>query len=426
MMMPSCRAHPASASPFGSDPRRWREDFPVLHQTVHDRPLAYLDSAATSQKPVPVILSVCDYYGTCNANVHRAFHFLGEQSTQRYEAARSKVAGFFHARSPREIIFTRGATEAINLVAHAWGRVFLKPGDAIMLTEMEHHSNLVPWQQAARATGARLKYIPVLPDGTLDRDAVERILREHRVRLVALTHQSNVLGTVNPVREIAAAARHAGARVLVDGAQSAPHGPLDVPGLGADFYVCSAHKMCGPTGAGALWAPVELQEQMEPFLAGGEMIDRVDWEESTWAEPPHKFEAGTPPIAEVIGMGAAAEYLTRLDASARTAWERGLTEHAMGRLREIPGLRIFGEAPERGGAVSFAVPGVHPHDLAQWLDGEAIAVRAGHLCCQPLMRRLGVPAVTRASFLFYNTPEEADRLVEAIIRAREYFGHGHG
>ena len=410
--------------PKGFDPRRLREDFPVLNQTVHERPLVYLDSAATSQKPTQVILSLCEYLGTCNANVHRAFHFLGEEATRQYEEARRKVARFFHAASPRDIIFTRGTTEAINLVAHGWARAFLKPDDVIVLTEMEHHSNLVPWQLAAKATGARLKFIPVLPDGTLDLDAYDRFLREGRVRLVAVTHQSNVLGTINPVRDIAAAARSAGARVLVDGAQSAPHGPLDVPALGADFYACSAHKMCGPTGAGALWVPVALQQEMSPFLAGGEMIDQVGLEDSTWAEPPHKFEAGTPPIAEVIGMGAATDYLSQLDSTARADWERDLTARAIERLKGIPGVRVFGEAPARGSVVSFTVPGVHPHDLAQFLDGEAIAIRAGHLCCQPLMRRLGVPAVSRASFLFYNLPEEVDRLADAIGRATEYFSHG--
>lgn len=423
-MIPACCQLRPSGPPNGFDPRRLREDFPVLNQTVHDRPLAYLDNAATSQKPVQVILSLCEYLGTCNANVHRAFHFLGEEATRQYEEARRKVARFLNAASPRDVVFTRGTTEAINLVAHGWARPFLKPDDVIVLTEMEHHSNLVPWQLAAKATGARLKFIPVLPEGTLDLDAYARFLREGRVRLVAVTHQSNVLGTINPVADIAAAARRAGARVLVDGAQSAPHGPLDVPALGADFYAFSAHKMCGPTGAGALWVPARLQEDMSPFLAGGEMIDQVRLEESTWAEPPHKFEAGTPPIAEVIGMGAAADYLSLLDAPARGAWEHGLTARAMERLKAIPGVRVFGDAPARGNVVSFTVPGVHPHDLAQFLDGEAIAIRAGHLCCQPLMRRLGVPAVSRASFLFYNLPEEIDRLADAIVRATEYFSHG--
>ena len=401
-----------------------REDFPVLHQLVRGKPLAYLDNAATSQKPVRVIQAVCDYYGTCNANVHRAFHYLAEESTRRYEAARRAAAAFLGAASPREIIFTRGTTEGINLVAWGWGRKSLRSGDVILLTEMEHHSNLVPWQLVARATGAKLKFIPVLEDGTLDLDRAAAILKEDHVRLVAFTHASNVLGTINPVAELVRMARAAGAVSVVDGAQSAPHLPISVRDLGCDFFACSGHKMFGPTGIGLLYARADLQEQMDPFLAGGEMIDRVELESSTWAEIPHKFEAGTPNISAAIGLHAAIQYLEHQDREALADWERQLTEMTIRRLEECPGVRILGPRDHRVALVSFTVEGVHPHDLAQFLDGEGVAVRAGHLCCQPLLRRFGVPAVTRASFAFYNVPEEVDRLVQAVQRSVEYFRRG--
>jgi cysteine desulfurase / selenocysteine lyase len=413
---------PPPTGPF--DIERIRAQFPVLAETVHGRPLVYLDSAATSQKPVAVIRAVCDYYGTCNANVHRAYHFLGEESTRRYEAARATVARFFGAASPREIVFTRGTTEAINLVAHGWARRNLRPGDRLLVSEMEHHSNLVPWQMAAAATGATMERIPVLDDGTLDLDTAARVLRAGGVRLVAVTHQSNVLGTINPIAELSRLAHEAGALLLADGAQSAVHGPWRMAELGCDFLACSGHKMCGPTGIGVLYARAELLEAMDPFMGGGEMIDRVDWETSTWAEIPHKFEAGTPPVADAIGLGAAVDWLTALDRAGAEAWTRALLQRAFDRLGAIPGVRIFGAAPERGAVVSFTAPGVHPHDLAQFLDQDGIAIRAGHLCCQPLLRRLGVPAVSRASLLFYNRPDEVDRLEAGIRRAMEYFGHG--
>lgn len=407
------------AAPF--DPAALRADFPVLRQEVHGRPLVYLDSAATSQKPSHVIRAVCEYYGTCNANVHRAYHHLAAQATQQYEAVRGRAAEFVGASSPREIVFTRGATESINLVAHAWARKFLKPGDAILLTEMEHHSNIVPWQMAAQAAGATLRYVPVQPDGTLDLDAFRRML-DGPVRLLAVTHMSNVLGTVNPVPALAAEARRAGALVLVDAAQSIAHAPLDVRDLSCDFLAFSGHKMCGPTGIGILWARADLLERMDPFLGGGEMIGRVGPDSSTWAEIPHKFEAGTPDISGVIGLGAAMEYLEAVGREAIAAYDRTLARQAVEALRATPGVRVFGDAPERGGAVSFDVDGVHPHDLAQFLDQEGIAIRAGHLCAQPLMRRLGVPAVNRASFLFYNLPEEIESLAAAIGKASRYFG----
>ena len=419
-----CPICPSAARRSSFDPRSVRRDFPVLQQTVRGKPLTYLDNAATTQKPSEVIQAVCQYYGTCNANVHRAFHFLAEEATRRYEEVRKSAAAWIGAGSPREIVFTRGTTEGINLVAHAWARKFLKPGDTILLTEMEHHSNLIPWQLAAKATGASLRFVPVLPDGTLDLDAFAAHLAAGGVRLAAVTQMSNVLGTVNPVRDLSAAAHKAGALVLVDGAQSVAHMPVSVRDLGCDFLAFSGHKMCGPMGIGVLYARADLLEAMDPFLGGGEMIDRVGLEESTWAEIPRKFEAGTPNVSSAIGLGAAFDYLNRLGRDTLAAYERDLTCRAVAALRALPGVRVFGDAPERGGAVSFAVDGVHPHDLAQFLDGDGIAIRAGHLCCQPLMRRLGVPAVNRASLAFYNLDEEVDRLADAVVRARAYFGHG--
>ncbi len=403
-----------------------RRDFPVLQQSVRGRPLVYLDNAATSQKPTAVIQAVCAYYGTCNANVHRAFHFLATEATRQYEDVRRAVAAFLGAATPREIVFTRGTTEAINLVAHGWARRHLRPGDEIVLTEMEHHSNIVPWQMAAAATGAHLRYVPVTDRGELDLDVLDAYLADGRVRLVAVAHASNVLGTVNPVREIARRAHAAGARCLVDGAQAAAHRSVSVRDLECDFYACSGHKMYGPTGVGILDARMDCLEAMDPLLGGGEMIDRVELDRSTWAEIPHRFEAGTPNISAVIGLGAALDYVTALGWAAIRTWEEQLTHTALARLGELHGVRVFGSAADRLGVVSFEVAGVHPHDLAQFLDAEGIAIRAGHLCCQPLMRRLGVPAVSRASLAFYNRPEEVDRLAEAIGRAREYFGRGTG
>lgn len=419
-----CPICPSAARRASFDPRMVRRDFPVLQQTVRGKKLTYLDNAATTQKPSEVIQAVCQYYGTCNANVHRAFHFLAEEATRLYEEVRKSAAAWIGAGSPREIVFTRGTTEGINLVAHAWARKFLKAGDAILLTEMEHHSNLIPWQLAAKATGAKLRFVPVLPDGTLDLDAFHAHLAAGGVKLAAVTQMSNVLGTVNPVRDLAAAAHKAGALCLVDGAQSVAHMPVSVRDLGCDFLAFSGHKMCGPTGIGVLYGRAELLEAMDPFLGGGEMIDRVELETATWAEIPRKFEAGTPNISSAIGLGAAFDYLNRLGRDTLADYERGLTCRAVDTLRALPGVRVFGGAPARGGSVSFDVDGVHPHDVAQFLDGEGIAIRAGHLCCQPLMRRLGVPAVNRASFAFYNLEEEVDRLADAIGRARAYFGHG--
>jgi cysteine desulfurase/selenocysteine lyase len=401
-----------------------RADFPVLQQRVHGKPLAYLDNAATTQKPAVVIRAICEYYGTCNANVHRAVHSLGAEATRRYEAVREVVARFVGAPSGGGVVYTSGATLAINLVAHGWGRKFVHPGDTILLTEMEHHSNLVPWQILARERGARLAFVPVLPDGRLDLDAFHRMLGDRRVVLTAFTHASNVLGTVNPAAEMARAAHAAGALVLLDAAQSLPQRPLSMVDLGCDFLVFSGHKACGPTGIGALVARPELLETLDPFIAGGDMIDLVTEETSTWAGIPARFEAGTPNVSGVIGLGAALDYLTALGREAIAEREKELTGALLDRMAAVKGLRVFGSAPDRTGAVSFEVAGIHPHDLAQVLDREGVAVRAGHMCAQPLMRRLGVQAVTRASVYFYNTEDDLDRLVEGIRAAQGLFGHG--
>lgn len=402
------------------DPRRIQEDFPILRRPVHGKRLVYLDNAATSQKPQAVIDALVDYYTRYNANVHRSVHRLAEEATLAYEAAREKVARFIGARRPEEVVFTSGTTEAINLVAYAWGLAHLRPGDEVLLTEMEHHSNIVPWQRVAERTGARVRWVPVRDDGHLDLDALDRLLSE-RTRLVAVTHASNVLGTLNPIPEIARRARAAGALVLVDGAQSVPHLPVDVQQLGADFLAFSGHKMCGPTGIGALWGRYELLAELPPFQGGGEMIARVTKEGSTYREPPLRFEAGTPKIAGAIALGVACGYLQRLDMAAVRRHERELTAYALERLREVPGLTVYGpaSADERGGVVAFTLPDVHPHDLASLVDAEGVAIRAGHHCCQPLHDRLGVVATARASFYVYNAEEDVEALVRAVHAARK-------
>lgn len=398
-----------------------RGDFPVLDQKVNGRPLVYLDSAATAQKPRVVIEAVQRYYEEYNANVHRAIHALGERATIRYEEARRKVARFINAPEPETVIFTKNATEAINLVAYSWARSNLTPDDDIVVSPIEHHSNLVPWQLAAKATGARLRFFDLTDDGRIRTDNLDDIITE-RTKLVAITHASNVLGTIVPVREIAYAAKQKGAVVLVDGAQSTPHMPVDVQALGCDFFALSAHKMLGPTGAGVLWGRRELLEQMEPFLGGGDMINTVSLEESRWADLPYKFEAGTPNIAGVIGFGAAIDYLTELGMDNVLKHEQQLVKYAMERLQELPGVTIYG--PEhRAGLVTFNLDDVHPHDLATILNEEGVAIRAGHHCAQPVMQWLGVPATARASFYVYNTEEDVDRLVAGLQAAREFFGH---
>jgi len=398
-----------------------RHDFPILEREVNGKPLVYLDNAATSQNPRQVIQTLTDYYERHNANVHRGVHRLAEEATVAYEDSRERVARFLGAPDSRGLIFTRGTTESINLVAHAWGRKNLREGDEVVLTEAEHHSNLVPWQLAARETGARLRFMPILDDGTLDMEEAERLIGP-RTKLVSVIHASNVLGTINPVERLAELGRRAGALMLVDGAQSGPHLPVDIKALGCDFFACSGHKMLGPTGVGVLWGKPELLEQMDPFLGGGEMIREVHLDHSTWNDLPYKFEAGTMNIAQAIGLGAAVDYLDELGMENIREHEKQLGAYAYRRLSKIENLVLYGPDEDRTGLVSFSLPDVHPHDLSQLMDEEGIAIRSGHHCCQPLMRRLGVAATARASFYLYNTEEEVDALVEALVRAREFFG----
>ena len=396
-------------------------DFPILARQIHGKPLVYLDSAATSQKPAPVIDAMDDYYRRYNANPHRGVYALSEEATAAYESARRRVATFINASSVKEVIFTRNTTEAINLVRYSWGRAHIKAGDRILLTEMEHHSNLVPWQLLAQEVGARLEFLCIDDNGLLLLEGLERKLEG--VKLLAITHQSNTLGTINPIKAIAAVARRAGALTLVDGAQAVPHMPVDVQDLGVDFYAFSGHKMCGPTGVGVLWARRALLEAMPPFLGGGDMIKRVKLTEASWNDLPWKFEAGTPSVAEGIGLGVAVDYLSQFGMDSVRAHERTLVDYAMEKLQEVTGITIYGpKDPElHGGAVSFTLPNIHPHDLATLIDREGIAVRAGHHCTQPLMERLGVPATTRASFYLYNRPEEVDQLVTGIQKAQKVF-----
>jgi len=417
------------------DVARIRKDFPILERTVRDgQPLIYLDSANTSQKPRQVLDALADFYERHNANIHRATHQLGEEATAAYEGARVTVAGFIGAAEPAEVVFTKNVSEAINLVAYSMGnasamglggRFALGPGDEIVITEMEHHSNIVPWQLLCERTGATLRWFGVTPEGRLDTSNIDQLITE-RTKLVALAHQSNVLGTINPVGYIAERAHAAGALVLVDAAQSVPHMPVDAAALGVDFLGFTGHKMCGPTGIGVLWGRRELLEEMPPFLGGGEMIEDVRMERSTFAPPPHKFEAGTMPIAEAATLAAAVGYLGEVGLPALREYEHGLVSHALEALQEINGLRILGPAEpvDRGAAISFTVDGVHPHDMSQVLDSRGIAVRAGHHCAWPLHRAMGVQASTRASFYLYNTHEEADALVAGIREAQRFFGGG--
>jgi cysteine desulfurase/selenocysteine lyase len=405
------------------DPVAIRREFPTLDQLVNGKPLVYLDNAATSQKPRAVLDALNAYYLHDNANVHRGIHELSRRATDAYEEARAKVARWINASDPREVVWTRGTTEAINLVAGSWGMDNIGAGDEILLTELEHHSNVVPWQLLARRTGARLRYIEIDDQGRLKLEGLSQLLTE-RTKLVAFNHVSNALGTINPVKEITAAAKKVGALVLVDGAQGAVHQKVDVRDLGADFYAFSGHKMCGPTGIGALWARMDLLESMEPYQGGGEMIEFVERDMSTWAEVPHKFEAGTPNIAGAIGFGAAVDFLATLPANEVAAHEHGLMAYAMERLGAIPGLRIYGpdSVEERSAVVSFTMGDAHPHDISTILDSEGIAVRAGHHCAQLVMKRYGVSATARASFYIYNTEDEVDRLAEALEVVRGIFG----
>jgi cysteine desulfurase / selenocysteine lyase len=406
------------------DVARIREDFPILRETTHGKPIVYLDNAASTQKPRQVIGAIAGHYERNNANVHRGIHELSNRATDAYDAARVQVASLFGIADPAELIWTRGTTEGLNLVAYAWGSANLRAGDEILLSVLEHHSNLVPWQLLAQRTGARLRFLELDDQGRLDLSGLDFLLTE-RTKLVSISHVSNALGTVNPVREIAARAKAAGALMVVDGAQSAPHMPVDVPSLGADFYAFSGHKMCGPTGIGGLWGRREVLEAMPPFHGGGDMIDFVELESSTYAPIPAKFEAGTPNVAGAVGLGAAAEYLAGIGRDAILAHERHLIAYAVERLAEIPDLAILGprNLEERSGVISFTLADIHPHDLATILDSEGVAIRAGHHCCQPLMKCLGVGSTARASFYLYNTTDEVDTLVDALHKARGLFGY---
>jgi cysteine desulfurase / selenocysteine lyase len=405
------------------DVPRIRVDFPILAREVRPGvPLVYLDSTATSQKPLAVIQAMDEFYRNSNANIHRGIHTLAEEATAKYEAARQKVAKFIGAVSPRQVIFTRNATEAINLVAYTWGRANLHPGETIVLTEMEHHSNLVPWQILAAEKDIRLEFIPVGDDGLLDLKAYQKLL-ELEPRLVSFTHMSNVLGTITPAAQIIQMAHQAGAVTLVDGAQSVPHFKVDVQALDADFLAFSGHKMCGPTGIGVLYGRKELLEAMSPFMGGGEMIRRVHLRSFLPNELPHKFEAGTPAIAEAVGLGEAVDYLSSTGMDAIAAHEREIIAYTLERLEEIPGVQVYGPAAEhRGGVAAFTLAGVHPHDISQILDSQGVAIRAGHHCAMPLHEKYNLPATARASFYLYNTFQEVDKLAEAIYKVKEVFG----
>lgn len=405
------------------DVQKIRQEFPVLTREVRPGvPLVYLDSAATSQKPQAVIHSMNEYYQIRNANIHRGVHQLAEEATEAYETAREKVAEFINAPSPTQLIFTRNTTESINLVAQAWGRQNLQRGDRILLTEMEHHSNLVPWQLIAQALDLELDFVSVTDDGFLDLDHYQELL-ERDPKVVGLIHMSNVLGTINPVKEMVQQAQQRGAITVIDGAQSVPHLPVDVQDLGVDFLAFSAHKMCGPTGIGALYGRKALLENMPPFLGGGEMIKSVQLKSFKANDLPHKFEAGTPAIAEAVGFGAAVDFLSSIGMAFVAAHEQEIAAYALEKLAEIPGVRVYGPpAANKGAVASFSVQCAHAHDVAQILDSEGIAVRAGHHCAQPLHTRFNLPATSRASFYLYNTPEEVDLLVAGIHKVKDIFG----
>lgn len=409
----------ALATRTAFDAEQIRKDFPILHQQVHGKPLVYLDNAATTQKPEAVIQAIVDYYRHDNSNVHRGAHALAERATEKFEQARVKVAQLINAAEPREIIWTRGTSESINLVAASWGRSALKPGDRILVSAMEHHSNIVPWQMIAAQMGATVEPIPVDSTGTLDLDALQRMLDE-RVRMVACGHVSNALGTVNPVERIVQLAHQAGALCLIDGAQAMSHIRVDVQALDCDFYVFSAHKMFGPTGVGVLYGKAALLEAMPPYQGGGEMIESVSFAGTTYNQLPYKFEAGTPDIAGVIALGAAVDYLQGIDRDAAEAHERDLLEYAEARVRELPGITLVGTAAQRAGVLSFLIDGTHPHDVGMLLDQQGVAVRTGNHCAQPIMDQLGIPGTIRASFCFYNTRADIDRLVEALVKAKQF------
>jgi cysteine desulfurase/selenocysteine lyase len=395
------------------DVDRVRRDFPLLHDTVHGKPLVFLDNAATSQKPQAVIDTLARYYQHQNANIHRGVYTLSQDATDAFEKARKTVARFINAPESREVIFTRGTTESINLVASSLGRSRLKTGDEILITAMEHHSNIVPWQLICEQTGAVLKVIPIDDRGQLEMDKLPGLLT-NRTKIVAIVHLSNSLGTINPVKQIAAAAHTAGAIVLVDGAQWVAHGPTDVRDIGCDFYAFSGHKVFGPTGIGALWGRAELLEAMPPYQGGGDMISSVTFAKTTYNVIPHKFEAGTPNIAGAIGLGAALDYVSSIGFDAIAPYEAELFDYAVKKLEDLPGLRMIGRSPHRASVLSFVLEEVHPHDIGTVLDGQGIAIRTGHHCCQPVMDRFDIPATARASLAFYNTRHEVDHLVDAL------------
>jgi cysteine desulfurase/selenocysteine lyase len=405
------------------DARKLRADFPILQQEINGKPLAYLDSAVTSQKPRQVLDAMTHFYETSYGNVHRGVYGLAERATEAFEGARDRIARFVNAPSSRELIFTRNATESLNLVAYAYGLATFGPGDVVIVTELEHHSNFVPWQYVAKRTGASFRMIRLTETGELDLDGLDEIAGDGDIKLVATNLVSNALGTVNPVEKLTAWAHDQGAVMVVDAAQAAPHRAIDVQALDCDFLAFSAHKMCGPSGVGALWGRRELLEAMEPFNLGGHMIRKVQFEETTWGDLPHKFEAGTSPIAEAVGFGAAVDYLNEVGLDAIEQYEHDLVAYALERLVDVPGIKLYGPAPEkRAGIVSFNMEGIHPHDVAQVLDWEGVAIRAGHHCCQPLMAKLGVAATNRASFYLYTLPDEIDRLADGLLRARKVFG----
>jgi len=407
------------------DPFSLREDFPILKRMIGNQPLVYLDNAATTQKPKSVIDALTYYYSLNNANVHRGLHTLAEEATDAFEKTRAKVAEFIGGVRTEEIIYTRNTTEAINLVAYSWGRANIKNGDRIVLTEMEHHANLVPWIVIAKETGAELEYIPIDDNGRLDLSDIGKIISSN-TKIVAMTHMSNVLGTINPIEEISKIAHANGSLLLVDGAQSVPHLPVDIKAIDADFYAFSAHKMLGPTGVGILYGKESILNGMEPFQHGGEMISDVNFDSADWNVLPWKFEAGTPNIADVIAFSPALDYLNKLSMESIKKHEAKLTSYALQRFSELKNIRIIGpkDMENRGGAVSFVDDDIHPHDMATFLDSKGVAIRAGHHCAQPLMKKLGLAATTRASFYIYNTEDEIDKLIEAILATRRYFGHG--
>ena len=412
----------ALRTPPKLDASRLRADFPIFEQQFHGKALAYLDSAATSQKPRQVLDAIRTFYETSNANVHRGVYELSERATAGYEGARQKVAAFVNAPSDRELIFTRSATEGLNLVAYAWGLVNLGPGDLVVVTELEHHSNFVPWQYIAKRTGAEFRMIPLDDHGELDLGELDAVGSDGNVKVLACNLVSNSLGTINPVERISGWAHEHGAISVIDAAQAAPHKAIDVQALGCDFLAFSSHKMCGPTSVGALWGRRELLDAMEPFNLGGHMIRAVRFEETTWGDVPAKFEAGTQPIAEAVGFGAAVDYLSEIGLDAIEDYEHELAAYALDRLGEIPGVTLYGPPAERrAGIVSFNVEAIHPHDVAQVLDLEGVAIRAGHHCCQPLMQKLGVAATNRASFYLYTLPDEIDRLVAGLHKAKKVF-----